>query len=130
MTVREFMPSEAVVAAIRADVERYEGERVKAWGAVQWRVPMRLKPEHAHRAEMLQAIAHGAEGTCYFQWRKGRGGMEKHHGAVVDHVGNENTRVFRSVATLFTFTLSRVMSGSYRSVRRLSLVVGRWLGAQ
>jgi hypothetical protein len=42
MTVREFMPSEAVVAAIRADVERYEGERIKAWGAVQWRVPLFL----------------------------------------------------------------------------------------
>jgi beta-galactosidase len=68
--------------------------------AVQWNVPMRLKPAHAHRTEMLQAVAHGAEGTCYFQWRKGRGGMEKHHGAVVDHVGHEHTRVFRSVAAV------------------------------
>ena len=34
----------------------------------------------------------------YFQWRKGRGGFEKFHGAVVDHVGHENTRVFRDVA--------------------------------
>jgi beta-galactosidase len=34
----------------------------------------------------------------YFQWRKGLGGAEKHHGAVVDHVGDENTRVFRDVA--------------------------------
>ncbi len=68
--------------------------------APQWKVPMRLKPERVHRTEMLQALGHGAEGTCYFQWRKGRGGVEKHHGAVVDHAGHENTRVFRSVAAL------------------------------
>jgi hypothetical protein len=42
MSVREFMPSEAVIAGIRADVERYEGERVRALGAVKWRVPLFL----------------------------------------------------------------------------------------
>jgi beta-galactosidase len=34
----------------------------------------------------------------YFQYRKSRGSGEKFHGAVIDHVGNENTRVFREVA--------------------------------
>jgi len=34
----------------------------------------------------------------YFQWRKSRGSSEKFHGAVVDHVGHENTRTFREVA--------------------------------
>lgn len=66
----------------------------------QWQRPARLKRAELHRAEMLQALGHGAEGTCYFQWRKGRGGCEKLHGAVVDHVGHEHTRVFRSVAAL------------------------------
>jgi len=61
---------------------------------------MRLKPAAIHRLEMLQAIAHGAEGTCYFQWRKGLGSCEKFHGAVVDHSGRDDTRVFRSVADL------------------------------
>ena len=46
----------------------------------------------------LQAVAHGSDTVQYFQWRKGRGGVEKFHGAVVDHVGHENTRVFRDVA--------------------------------
>lgn len=32
------------------------------------------------------------------QWRKSRGSSEKFHGAVVDHCGHENTRVFREVA--------------------------------
>jgi beta-galactosidase len=34
----------------------------------------------------------------YFQWRKGRGGYEKFHGAVVDHEGSDRTRVFQDVA--------------------------------
>lgn len=66
----------------------------------QWKNPQHLKAPGLHRAEMLQAIGGGVEGTCYFQWRKGRGGIEKLHGAVVDHVGNEHTRVFRTVAEL------------------------------
>jgi beta-galactosidase len=48
--------------------------------------------------EALAAVAHGAEGVMYFQWRKGLGGAEKHHGAVIDHAGKERTRVFRDVA--------------------------------
>ena len=68
--------------------------------AVQWKHPVQLKPPKMHQAEMLQALGHGAEGTCYFQWRKGRAGGEKLHGAVVDHVGHEHTRAFQSVAEL------------------------------
>ena len=45
----------------------------------------------------LQAVAHGSDTVQYFQWRKSRGSSEKFHGAVVDHVGHENTRVFRDV---------------------------------
>ncbi|MCE9616121.1 MAG: beta-galactosidase [Lentisphaerae bacterium] len=69
-------------------------------GTPQWRQPTRLKRPGLHQAEMLQALGHGAEGTCYFQWRKCRGSVEKFHGAVVDHVGHEHTREFRGVADL------------------------------
>jgi beta-galactosidase len=65
-----------------------------------WRQPMRLKRPGLHRLEMLQALAHGAEGTCYFQIRKSRGGSEKYHGAVIDHAGHADTRVFRSIVQL------------------------------
>lgn len=68
--------------------------------APQWKERMRPKPESVHQLEMLQALGHGAEGTCYFQWRKGRGSREKLHGAVVDHSGREDARVFRSVTAL------------------------------
>lgn len=46
----------------------------------------------------LQAVAYGSDSVQYFQWRKGRNGHEKYHGAVVDHEGSENTRVFKGVA--------------------------------
>lgn len=48
--------------------------------------------------EMLWAIAHGADGTMYFQWRKGRGGMEKYHGAVIGHDNSPDNRMFKTVA--------------------------------
>ncbi len=73
----------------------------------QWiQTPKPKRPE-VYRTEMLQAVAHGSDSVLYFQWRKGRGGMEKFHGAVVDHVGSEHTRVFRQVAELGS-TLSKL----------------------
>lgn len=42
-------------------------------------------------------MACGADGVQYFQWRKGRGGSEQFHGAVVDHDGRDDTRVFNEV---------------------------------
>ena len=45
----------------------------------------------------MQAVAHGSDAVLYFQWRKGRGGLEKFHGAVVDHVGTNQTREFKDV---------------------------------
>jgi beta-galactosidase len=36
----------------------------------------------------------------YFQWRRSRGACEKFHGAVVEHAGRTDARVFREVATL------------------------------
>ena len=68
--------------------------------ATNWqRVPTPKRPG-MHRLSSLQAVAHGSDAVMYFQWRKGRGSCEKFHGAVVDHVGHENTRVFREVAAL------------------------------
>ncbi len=58
----------------------------------------KLPPAELQRLTAVQAVAHGADSVQYFQWRKGRGGHEKFHGAVVGHSGDENTRVFRSVA--------------------------------
>lgn len=63
-----------------------------------WMPVCKRKRPGMHRVSSLQAVAHGSDTVQYFQWRKGRGGAEKFHGAVVDHAGHENTRVFRDVA--------------------------------
>ena len=63
-----------------------------------WQPTPQLKRPGKHRQEMLLAIGHGADTTMYFQWRKSLGAAEKMHGAVVDHVGGERTRVFQDVA--------------------------------
>jgi beta-galactosidase len=66
--------------------------------AVNWMAVNKLLRPGIHRLKSLQAVAHGSDSVQYFQWRKGRGGCEKFHGAVVDHAGHEHTRVFADVA--------------------------------
>ncbi|HRK31100.1 MAG TPA: beta-galactosidase [Tepidisphaeraceae bacterium] len=68
--------------------------------SVNWQKISPLKRPGLHRVSSLQAIAHGSDSVMYFQWRKSRGSFEKFHGAVVDHVGHENTRVFGEVKAL------------------------------
>ena len=65
---------------------------------VNWQEICKLKKPGMHFLSSMHAVAHGADTVQYFQWRKSRGSWEKFHGAVVDHVGNENTRTFRDVA--------------------------------
>lgn len=67
---------------------------------VNWHDVNKLKRPGVHRLASLQAVAHGSDSVQYFQWRKSRGSNEKFHGAVVDHLGTENTRVFREVSAL------------------------------
>ena len=47
-----------------------------------------------------QAVAHGADAVLYFQMRASRGASEKYFGAVINHAGRDDTRVFREVASL------------------------------
>jgi beta-galactosidase len=65
-----------------------------------WQPISPLKRPGMHKLSSLQAIAHGSDAVMYFQWRKSRGSFEKFHGAVVDHVGHEKTRVFKEVSEL------------------------------
>ena len=62
-----------------------------------WTPVSRLKRPGTHLAASMQAVAHGADSVQYFQFRKGRGGMEKFHGAVVDHYGGADTLEFQDV---------------------------------
>lgn len=65
---------------------------------INWRQVNKLKKPGLHELTAVHAIAHGADSVQYFQWRKCRGQSEKLHGAVVDHYGREDTRVFRDVS--------------------------------
>jgi len=67
---------------------------------VNWHPVNKLHRPGVTALAALNAIAHGSDSIQYFQWRKSRGADEKFHGAVVDHVGHENTRVFREVSSL------------------------------
>lgn len=67
---------------------------------VNWHDVNKLPKSGMQELSAIQSIAHGADSVQYFQWRKSKGGHEKYHGAVVDHCGHENTRVFRDVARL------------------------------
>lgn len=61
-----------------------------------------LKRPGVMRLWSYQAVAHGADTVMFFQMKRSIGACEKYHGAVIDHVGNENTRVFREVTELGT----------------------------
>ena len=65
------------------------------WQPYNW-----LKPPGLLRLQSFQAVAQGAESVMYFQWRRGRGGIEKLHGAIVEHPAMEDARVFREVSAL------------------------------
>ncbi len=67
---------------------------------VNWKPIDKLKRPGVHRQASLLAVAHGSDTVQYFQFRKSRNCTEQYHGAVVDHVGHGNTRVFREVADL------------------------------
>lgn len=67
---------------------------------VNWHEYNKPKKPGVHRVTAMQAIACGSDTVQYFQWRKGRGSYEQYHGAVIDHLGRSDTRVFRDVAEL------------------------------
>ena len=65
-----------------------------------WHEYCALKRPGVMRLLSYQAMAHGSDAVLFFQMRRTIGACEKYHGAVIDHVGTENTRVFREVAEL------------------------------
>lgn len=67
---------------------------------VNWHPYNKLKRPEIHKLTAMQALACGSDSVLYFQWRKGRGSYEQFHGAVVDHLGRSDTRIFQEVKTL------------------------------
>ncbi len=65
-----------------------------------WQPYNALKRPGVMRLWSYQAMAHGSDTVMFFQMKRSIGACEKYHGAVIDHAGHENTRVFREVAEL------------------------------
>ena len=65
--------------------------------ATNWQPISKLKKPGMLHLASLQAVAHGSDSVLYFQLRQSRGSSEKFHGAVIDHYGGCDTRVFEEV---------------------------------
>lgn len=66
--------------------------------STNWQGVSKLKRPGILKLASLQAVAHGADSALFFQIRQSRGSSEKFHGAVIDHYGETDTRVFEEVA--------------------------------
>jgi beta-galactosidase len=66
---------------------------------VNWRQRNVTKRPGEMRLGSYQALARGANGMMFFQWRASITGSEKFHSAIVSHAGTD-TRVWREIKTL------------------------------
>jgi beta-galactosidase len=66
---------------------------------VNWQPPNSIKSPGVMRLWSLSHIARGSDGVMFFQWRQGRFGSEKFHGAMVPNSGADG-RVFQEVCEL------------------------------
>ena len=67
---------------------------------VNWQPVNTLRRPGTVMLQGLQAVAHGSDSVQYFQFRKGRGGPEKFHGALIDHARRPDTRVFQEACAV------------------------------
>ncbi len=65
--------------------------------STNWQKASKLKKPGVLELASLQAVAHGSDSVLYFQIRQSVGASEKFHGAVIDHSGRNDTRVFQEV---------------------------------
>ena len=98
-------PDSAAYAGMTNDLMRSLGGG-KPWllmeqapSAVNWRNRNAAKQPGQMRAGSYQALARGADGILFFQWRQAESGAEKFHSALIPHAGVD-TRVWREVVQL------------------------------
>jgi len=88
---------------------------------VNWRATNVLKQPGQMRALSYAALAHGADGIMFFQWRASRAGAEKFHGALLPHAGPD-TRVHREVVQLGRELRSLTAIAGARTPARVALL--------
>lgn len=100
-----FDPEWMIQNGMICDLIRSVGERrpwilmEQATSQVNWRQRNAAKRPGVMRLGSYQAIARGANGIMFFQWRASKAGAEKHHSGMVPH-GGTDTRVWREVKAL------------------------------
>lgn len=65
-----------------------------------WQPYNKLKRPGEMRLQSYQAVAQGSDSVMFFQMRRSIGACEKYHGAVIDHAGRDDTRMFREITAL------------------------------
>lgn len=81
--------------------------------STNWQEVSKLKRPGLLKLASWQAVAHGSDSVMYFQIRQSRGSSEKFHGAVIDHYGGCDTRVFEEVSQTGTeLALLRELAGT------------------
>ncbi len=71
----------------------------QATSQVNWRQRNVIKRPGIMRLGSLQAVARGADGIMFFQWRQSKAGAEKHHSGMIPHAGTDS-RIWREVEAL------------------------------
>jgi beta-galactosidase len=100
-------PEWMIYAGMVCDLMRSLGKRrpwilmEQATTNVNWRQRNATKRPGVMRLGSYQAIARGADGVMFFQWRASKAGAEKFHSGMVPHVGTDS-RVWREVQALGT----------------------------
>ncbi len=95
-------PHDPVRAALTHDLMRSLGGgrpwvlMEQATSAVSWRPHNLPRSPRAMLVDSVRAVAHGADGICYFQWRASAFGAERFHSAMLPHAGPD-TEVHRAV---------------------------------
>jgi len=98
-------PDWMVQAGMVCDLIRSVGARrpwilmEQATSQVNWRQRNAAKRPGVMRLGSYQAVARGADGIMFFQWRQSKAGAEKHHSGMVPHA-RIDSRVWREVKAL------------------------------
>ena len=99
-------PEAGMRAAMAGDLMRSLG-RGRPWvlmeqspNRVNWREVNTPKAPGQMRLWSFQAVARGADGVMFFQWRQSRAGAEKFHSAMVPHGPAESSPTWREVVRL------------------------------
>jgi beta-galactosidase len=99
-------PEAGMRSAMAGDLMRSLG-RGRPWvlmeqspNRVNWRAVNAAKAPGQMRLWSFQAVARGADGVMFFQWRQSRAGAEKHHSAMVPHGSPQSSPTWREVVSL------------------------------